>query len=249
VKPSSELLTSISVNCLAGGGLGIGFGPEQFATIPSGSFQMGATNGDADEMPVRTVAISKAFQLQRTEVTQAQWQEIMGNNPSYFQTCGPTCPVENVSWLDVQAFLTKLNQEYPSQGFRLPTEAEWEYAARAGSTGDFGGNGVLNDMGWWSGNSNGQPRAVAQKLANQWGMYDMHGNVWEWVADWYGTYPGTPQTDPTGPASGSLRVARGGSFDRLSSAARSASRQSDIPAGRMTFFGVPQGGFRLVRQP
>lgn len=208
---------------------------------------MGAENGDSDEKPVRTVTISKTFRLQRTEVTQAQWEEIMGSNPSFSQSCGPTCPVDNVTWLDVQQFLVLLNQKYPGQGYRLPTEAEWEYAARADKTGDFGTDGTVCDFAWVVGCQTTQPSPVAKKAPNKWGLYDMHGNVFEWVADWYGTYPSIAQTDPTGPSQGTMRVARGGSFLRPSSEARSAARQQDIPNGRITFFGIPQGGFRLAK--
>jgi formylglycine-generating enzyme required for sulfatase activity len=231
--------------------LGVGFGPEQFALIPAGSFQMGSTNGFSDERPVRTVTISRAFLLQKTEVTQAQWRQVMQGtgleNPSFFTACGDTCPVEQVSWNEIiQQFLTRLNQQDPGKGYRLPTEAEWEYAARAGTTGDYGGNGVLNDMGWWSGNSGGRTRPVAQKLANAFGLYDMHGNVYEWVQDWYSaTYYSTgPNVDPPGPTTGSFRVLRGGSWVNTAIFARSAYRNSGTPSTRDS-----DVGFRLARTP
>jgi formylglycine-generating enzyme required for sulfatase activity len=110
------------------------------------------------------VNITKAFYMQKTEVTQGQWRAVMGTSPSYFSDCGDTCPVERVSWDDIQGFLTALNAMDPGKNYRLPTEAEWEYAARAGTTGDYGGTGVLDEMGWYSGNSGGQTHPVAQKL-------------------------------------------------------------------------------------
>jgi formylglycine-generating enzyme required for sulfatase activity len=228
-----------------GGPVGI-FTNDQFVNIPSGSFQMGQS-GIAT--PVRTVTISRALQMQRTEVTQGQWRAVMGTNPSFFSSCGDTCPVENVSWLDVQSFLTQLNQREPGRGYRLPTEAEWEYAARAGTSSDFSSGASICTFAWISDCGVNRPSPVAQKAANPWGLYDMHGNVWEWVSDWYGTYPSTNQTDPTGPTSGTMRVARGGSFGRSASEARSAFRQPDVPGGRLTYSGIPQGGFRLVRNP
>jgi formylglycine-generating enzyme required for sulfatase activity len=194
----------------------VGFGPEQFALILAGTFQMGSTNGNSDERPVHTVNITKAFYMQKTEVTQGQWRAVMGTNPSWFSDCGDTCPVEQVSWNDIQGFLTALNAMDPGKNYRLPTEAEWEYAARAGTTGDYGGTGVLDQMGWYSDNSGSQTHPVAQKQPNHWGLYDMHGNVWEWVQDWYSAtyYSVSPTNDPQGPATGTSRVLRGGSWPR-----------------------------------
>lgn len=165
--------------------LGVGFGDDQFALISAGTFQMGSRSGLPHERPVHTVTLTRSFYMQRTEVTQGQWLEIMGTNPSNFSSCGDTCPVERVSWNDIQQFLTALNARYPGRNYRLPTEAEWEYAARAGTTGDYGGTGILDDMGWYSGNSGSRAHPVAGKLPNAWGLHDMHGNVWEWVQDWY----------------------------------------------------------------
>ncbi len=230
--------------------LGVGFADAQFALIPSGTFTMGSTNGTANERPVRNVTISQPFLMQKTEVTQGQWRQVMQGtgleNPSSFSFCGDTCPVESVSWNDVQTFLVRLNQQEPGKQFRLPTEAEWEYAARAGTTGDYGGNGVLSDMGWWFGNSGSRTRPAARKLPNAWGLFDMHGNVWEWVNDWYlnGYYAVAPNVDPPGPASGSNRVLRGGSWGSDAVFTRSADRDHDSPTLRG--FGV---GFRLARTP
>ncbi len=213
----------------------------EFARIPSGSFRMGSSNG-GDEGPQHIVTITRAFYLQTTEVTQAQWQAVMGSNPSSFASCGPTCPVEQVSWDDIQLFISTLNQRSPGVTYRLPTEAEWEYAARATTTTDFGGNNVLDDMGWWSGNSQGRTWPVAQKMPNAWGLYDMHGSTLEWVQDWYGPYGTGAVTDPMGPATGSDRVLRGGSWVTVAKLARSASRFYDAPSSRNYSF-----GFRLAR--
>ncbi len=213
-----------------------------FSLIPAGTFQMGSTNGNGDEQPVHSVTISRPFYLQKTEVTQAQWQAVMGSNPSYFAACGPTCPVEQVSWDDVQLFISTLNERSPGITYRLPTEAEWEYAARATTTTDYGGNNVLSEMGWYGGNSQSRTWPVAQKVPNAWGLYDMHGNVWEWVQDWYGQYGTGAGTDPTGPATGSHGVLRGGSWRDGAFSARSAYRFTYIPSYRSFI-----NGFRLAR--
>ncbi len=222
--------------------LGIGFGDEQFAAARGGQFQMGSVNGDADEVPLRQVT-TNPIRMQRTEVTQAQWQQVMQGtslaNPSADASCGPTCPVETVSWLDVQEFLTRLNAQQPGKGYRLPTEAEWEQWARAGTTTDYAGNGVLDDMGWWSGNSGGRKKPVAQKRSNAWGLYDMHGNVWEWVSDWYGPYIANSLQNPTGQPTGTQRVRRGGAFNSTTNSPRSANRGS----GNSADF---DRGFRVV---
>lgn len=207
--------------------LGIGFADAQFAPAQGGEFTMGNANGQPDEVPVRVVR-TNPVRMQRTEVTQSQWREIMQGtaiaNPDSDPGCGATCPVEAVSWLEVQEFITRLNARYPGKGYRLPTEAEWEQWAKAGSTGDYGGNGVLNDMGWWSGNSGDRKHPVAQKLPNAWGLYDMHGNVWEWTSDWYGPYDPAAVQNPTGPATGTQRARRGGAFDSSSNSPRSSNR-------------------------
>jgi formylglycine-generating enzyme required for sulfatase activity len=232
---TTTLTATVSVSVVAG---------FTFVRVEPGSFQMGSTNGDTDEVPVRTVTITRAFGMQTTEVTQGQWASVMGTSPSFFTACGASCPVERVSWEDVQTFLTRLNEQEPGKGYRLPTEAEWEYAARAGTTGDFGGNGNLNDMGWWTGNSTGRTWPAQGKQANAWGLFDMHGNVWEWVADWYGSYAGQSTVDPSGPATGTLRVLRGGAFGSGLPVARSAFRQETAATYRNA-----DAGFRLVRNP
>ena len=222
--------------------LGTDFGDEQFAWIPQGSFQRGSVSGFSNELPAHSVTISHPLLVQRTPVTQRQWREVMGDNPSHLGDCGETCPVENVSWYDVQRFLQQLNHRYPGHGFRLPTEAEWEYAARAGTTGDFGGTGVLDQMGWYMDNSENRTHPVARKRPNAWGLYDMHGNVGEWVEDWYGPYDANVNMNPTGPPTGSRRVVRGGSFFFDDRRARSASRVDREPSLRNYTV-----GFRLVK--
>lgn len=233
--------------------LGVGFGAEQFSLIPSGSYLRGSTNGTNNEIPVRSITIS-VFRMQRTEVTQAQWRQVMTGtalaNPSALSGCD-ACPVESVSWDDIQQFLTRLNSQISGQGFRLPTEAEWEYAARATTTGDYGGTGNVLEMGWVVQNSGDRPRVVAGKLANLWGLYDMHGNVFDWVQDWYdGAYYATsPSINPQGPASSLIfpvpfRVLRGGSWNYDLASARSSSRTGDQHSSRFN-----DVGFRLARTP
>jgi formylglycine-generating enzyme required for sulfatase activity len=190
-----------------------------FVLIPAGTFQMGSPPGEAgrfDDERRHQVTISRPFYLQTTQVTQGQWERVMGHNPSFFKKCGKDCPVERVSWHDAQAFIARLNHMEKTDEYTLPTEAEWEYACRAGSTTrfSFGDDAAkLGDYAWHGGNSGGTPRPVGQKKPNAWGLYDMHGNVWEWCLDWYGPYPDRPVTDPTGPDVGQFRVLRGGSWD------------------------------------
>jgi formylglycine-generating enzyme required for sulfatase activity len=148
--------------------------------------------------------------------------------------------VESVSWNDVQAFIQRLNSREGIEIYRLPTEAEWEYAARAGNPDDYTGD--LDARGWYSSNSGNQPHPVGQKQLNGWGLYDMHGNVWEWVSDWYGPYSQESATDPTGAASGSNRVFRGGSWLNDATDCRSANRATLDPGNRGSGL-----GFRLVR--
>ena len=205
---------------------------------------MGSTSGDDDERPVRTVRISKSFYLGIYEVTQGQWEAVMGDNPSRF-TGDPNRPVERVSWEEVQQFIDEFNAREGGTKYRLPTEAEWEYAARAGSTTaySFGDdNGQLSKYAWFGDNAGNTTHPAGQLQANAWGLYDMHGNVWEWVQDWYGKYTAEPVTDPQGPAAGSGRVIRGGGWYGVAGSCRSASRGSDAPGDR---FG--DLGFRLLR--
>lgn len=227
-----------------GGELGVGFGDEQFSLIPPGTFFMGG-EGHRHERPVHVVTLTQAFYMQRTPVTQGQWREIMGTNPSWFSECGDACPVERVGWNVIQEFIERLNERYPDRNYRLPTEAEWEYAARAGTTGDYGGTGVLDEMGWYRDNSGNRTHPVALKQPNAWGLYDMHGNVWEWVEDWYAPYTAEPKTDPTGPETGHFKVRRGGSYARDARQVRAAYR--DIYTASTG--GLLQSGFRLAWTP
>jgi formylglycine-generating enzyme required for sulfatase activity len=216
----------------------------EFVLIQAGEFQMGASDGDKDEQPVHTVRISKPFYLGKYEVTQAQWQAVMGNNPSRF-TGDATRPVENVSWEDVQEFIRRLNTKEGGATYRLPTEAEWEYAARAGTTTaySFGNDkGQLSQYAWYGDTSGSQTHPVGTLKPNAWGLYDMHGNVWEWVQDWYGPYTAAAAVDPAGPSSGSYRVNRGGSWRYLTSHCRSACRGHWSPGYRYDHLGC-----RLLR--
>ena len=210
----------------------------QFVLIPAGTFMMG------DNIQ-HQVVIKRLFYMQATEVTQGQWRKIMGNNPSLFKDCGDDCPVENVSWGDVQGFIRRLNQIEGVDKYRLPTEAEWEFACRSESTTkySFGDNeNELGDYAWYDKNSNRQTHPVAQKRPNAWGLYDMHGNVSEWCQDWYDDYPTGTVTDPKGPPSGQHTVLRGGSWLSNASVVQSAFRGEDYPIVRCNDI-----GFRLVR--
>ncbi len=173
-----------------------GLNGSKFAQICPSTFMMGSPKSesgrDSNEGPQHQVTISKAFELQTTEVTQSQWQAVMGSTPSDFK--GPDLPVEQVSWDDAQAFISKLNALGDGYRYRLPTEAEWEYAARAGTTGPYAGD--LDAMAWYSQNSGNKTHPVGTKAPNAWGLYDMHGNVWEWTQDWDGAYSSSAVTDP-----------------------------------------------------
>lgn len=180
-----------------------------FVLINPGSFKMGSSTPYDDEMRVHEVTLSHGFYLQTTEVTQAQWQVVMGANPSEFK--GPERPVDNVSCNDVQEFLKKLSAKEKGARYRLPTEAEWEYACRAGGQEpDEPAN--LDEVAWWQKNSGRQTHAVGLKKPNAWGLYDMRGNVEEWVQDWFGPYSAESQIDPQGPARGKYRVFRNGAY-------------------------------------
>lgn len=210
--------------------------------IPAGTFTMGSPGGkagrDSDEGPQHQVTLTKGFYCGKFEVTQGQWQAVMGNSPSYSASSGPDAPVENVSWDDCQTFLTKLCQkEGVARGtYRLLTEAQWEYACRAGSQGVycFGDSASgLGEYAWYR-NIMGSTHPVGQKRPNAFGLYDMHGNVWEWCQDWYdsGYYSGSPASDPLGPGSGDGRVNRGGSWYADAVGCRSAGRNRNSPGLR-----------------
>jgi len=205
----------------------------EFVLIRPGTFTMGCEKGQAsDEKPAHEVTITKPFYIGKFEVTQEQWKAVMGENPSHF--AGDKNPVERVSWPDCQTFLRKLAEKVPGQTFRLPTEAEWEYACRAGSVSEYcygDDDRVLGDYAWYGGNSAGETHPVGQKKPNAWGLYDMHGNVWEWCSDWYGSYKAEEQKDPAGPADAQGRVLRGGSWNYGPVYCRSAGRGGVVPAG------------------
>ena len=176
--------------------LGGGAKMEMIYVAP-GSFMMGSEK-EEESSPVHKVTLTRGFWLGKYEVTQTQWTSVMGSNPS--KNKGGNLPVEAVSWEDCQDFIKKVNAKQGEGMARLPTEAEWEYACRAGTTGDFGGTGKLDDMGWYRGNSNRQTHPVGQKQANAWGFHDMHGNVWELCNDWFGKYQKVEVSDPVGPS-------------------------------------------------
>jgi formylglycine-generating enzyme required for sulfatase activity len=195
----------------------------EFVTIPAGKFMMGCSSGSQDcrddEKPQHEVTISRSFELGKYEVTQGEWVKVKGSNPSYYKG-GDRLPVERVNWNEAQAFIAKLNARKDGYRYRLPTEAEWEYAARAGTAGPNYGN--LDDIAWhmensgddWPFGSGHKTHPVGQKQPNAYGLYDMLGNVWEWCSDRYGEsyYGSSPAVDPKGPSSGRFRVQRGKSF-------------------------------------
>ena len=225
----------------------------EFVKVPAGEFVMGSDSehADDDERPLTRVVIRAGFQLGKHEVTQGEWAAVMGSNPSYFDECGGECPVESVSWLEVQEYISKLNGRGDGWSYRLPTEAEWEYAARAGTRGDTyagdvtdprGRDAVVERIAWFDENSGDRTHPVGRKASNGWGLHDMLGNVWEWVQDWYGGYPGGTVRDPTGPNSGSARVLRGGGWYDNAVGCRSAYRSGNSPGARSSSI-----GFRLLR--
>lgn len=221
----------------------------KFVLIPAGTFMMGSPRDepgrDSDETPQHQVTISRPFYMQTTEVTQVQWKKVMGNNPSHFSSCGDDCPVELVSWEDVQDFIKKLNSMEGTDKYRLPTEAQWEYAARAGTTTRFHMGNSDDDLlraGWLKANSGSKTHQVGQKTSNSWGLYDMYGNVYEWVQDWFRLYTVGSLTDPAGPPSGLKRVRRGGSWSGIARYCRSANRDYFGPGQRSGLL-----GFRLLR--
>jgi formylglycine-generating enzyme required for sulfatase activity len=218
----------------------------QFVVIKPGAFQMGSRLGDDHLRPVHAVTITRPFALQKTQVTQAQWKAVMDSNPSARRNCD-RCPVERVSYDDVQRFITHLNARSAAK-YRLPTEAEWEYAARAGSAGDLGEAGALTQGGFIADYAAGGTLPVGSQKANAWGVHDMEGNansgnVWEWVSDWYGALPATPVNDPVGPESGEVRVLRGGAFQVSGAFPGATCRQTVLPSKTC----VARVSFRLVR--
>jgi formylglycine-generating enzyme required for sulfatase activity len=215
----------------------------ELATIPAGEFQMGSNSSQtyANEKPVHNVRISKGFWLGKTEVTQGLWMAVMGSNPSWSKN-GDNYPVEFVAWNECQVFIQTLNRMVGGDAFRLPSEAEWEYACRAGSMDDRYGD--LDAIAWYESNSGNTIHPVGQKQPNSWGLYDMLGNVFEWCQDWFDEkyYQNSPIIDPSGPSAGANRVLRGGCFGFYAEFIRSAFRFSDDPSTRNINF-----GFRLAR--
>jgi len=230
--------------------------PAGYVRIAPGTFTMGSPAGEEGRYDSETqhrVTITRAYCMKATEVTQGEWQSVMGSNPSNFTNCGANCPVEQVSWEDAVGYANAVSRReglpecysgstftgLDCRGYRLPTEAEWEYAARAGTTGATYGN--LDSVAWYDQNSGSAAHPVGQKQPNAWGLYDMLGNVWEWTGDWYAAYPATV-TDPTAPTTGSTRVHRGGSWISYARFARAAIRSYAAPGLRNGFL-----GFRLSR--
>jgi formylglycine-generating enzyme required for sulfatase activity len=214
--------------------------------VQGGTFTMGVTSeqgSDAysDEKPAHQVTLS-SFSIGRYEVTQEEWQAVMGSNPSNFK--GSRKPVEQVSWNDCKSFISKLNS-ITGKNFRMPTEAEWEFASRGGIKSQgykYSGSNNLNSVAWYYDNSGNATHVVGQKSPNELGIYDMSGNVWEWCSDWYGNYSSSSQTNPTGSYSGSLRVLRGGSWYCSAGNCRVLDRSNSTPDyrnGRL--------GFRLAQ--
>ena len=218
----------------------------EFVWVPGGTFEMGCGSwaGECldDEKPVHTVRLD-GFWLGKFEVTQGQWQKVMGNNPSSFKK-GDNFPVESVSWDDCKEFLSRLNAQ-GSARFRLPTEAEWEYAARSGGKAEkYAGGDDIDRVAWYDDNSGGSTHAVGTKAPNGLGLYDMSGNVWEWCEDFYDSnyYSRAPQNNPINTTVSVVRVLRGGSWLHNPGIVRSARRTGDLPDDRSNLI-----GFRVVR--
>lgn len=218
---------------------------EGMVFVRGGTFTMGCTDEQGDdcfdwELPSHQVTVSD-FYIGKYEVTQKEWREVMGTNPSYFT--GDNLPVEQVSWDDVQEFITKLNEQ-TGKNYRLPTEAEWEFAARGGNQSQgykYSGSDNADLVAWYYENSNGTTHAVGTKQANELGIYDMSGNVWEWCSDWYGGYTADSQVDPTGPVTGSGRVRRGGDWGSNTRSLRVSDHSDYDPDSRSANL-----GFRLA---
>jgi len=247
---------------LTGGGAGgslIDRHGYEMVRIEPGEFWMGSPAEEperaGDEVRHRVV-ITQAFAIGATEVTQALYQAVMGDNPAHFK--GGRSPVEGISWYDAVLLCNQLSEQEgltpayrfagttvswdrAANGYRLPTEAEWEYAARAGGTQPYSGSATIDEVAWYSENAGKRTQEVRTRRANGWGLYDMSGNVWEWVWDWSGDYPTGQATDPMGPSSGSSRIRRGGSWNYTAGSARNAERDKADPGYRNS-----QQGFRLA---
>ena len=214
----------------------------EMVKVEAGTFMMGATSElkdpDDDEKPVHQVILTNDYYMGKYEVTQALWEAVMGSNPSEYK--GDNLPVEMVSWNDCQEFISKLNS-MTGRKFRLPTEAEWEYAARGGKKSrsyQYSGSSNISDVAWYDGNSGSKTHPVGTKQANELGIYDMSGNVYEWCHDWYGSFSSSSQTNPTGADSGSSRVYRGGSWDFYAGRCRLSYRRYGTPDYRNSILGL-----------
>jgi formylglycine-generating enzyme required for sulfatase activity len=216
------------------------YGGIEMVWCPPGEFLMGSPEDEAnreDDETQHRVTLTRGFWMAKTETTQRQWERVIGEYPSGFS--GEDLPVETVSWVDVQGWLEKMNEKAPlPSGWKwaLPTEAQWEYACRAGTESAFAGD--LDEMGWYRDNSGSKTNPVGTKKANAWGLHDMHGNVWEWCSDRYGEYVIGSSSDPTGGATtGGSRVLRGGSWDYYAQHCRSADRSRVTPGNRLNSLG------------
>lgn len=225
--------------------------------VAAGTFQMGS-NVNTNEQPIHSVTLTRGYYMGETEVTQALWYAVMGQSPtsdgykwSSSYGLGDNYPAYYISYEDCESFISQLNSKLSSQlqsgeKFRFPTEAQWEYAARGGNRSNgytYAGSNTIGDVAWYTDNSNSTTHVVAGKQANELGLYDMSGNVWEWCYDWYGSYSSSAQTDPTGATSGSYRVYRGGSWSNTATYCRSAYRNYFSPSNRYYYL-----GFRLALQ-
>ena len=219
----------------------------EMVVIPAGRFEMGSNDGGSDEKPVHSVDV-RSFALGKYEVTQGQWRAVMGSNPSYFMECGDDCPVEQVSWEEAKSYIRKLNERVSGKGdgpYRLPSEAEWEYACRGGERHRYCGGSDVDRVAWYDGNSGRKPHRVGTKDGNRFGLHDQSGNVWEWVEDcWHDTYGGAPPNGGpwTGGGNCSWRVFRGASWYSKPAVVRSAFRFWDGASERS--YDV---GFRVAR--
>jgi len=244
-----------------------------YCLIPAGTFQMGSPDSESDrqgdEGPVHSVTITRSFLMRQTEVTQLEWKSLMGNNPSYFRSCGDRCPVEGVNWYDAVSYANALSKAegfetcytiencsgtagndlddctvtfkgVSCRGYRLPTEAEWEYAARAGTAGSR--YGAIDKIAWYSGNSGKGTHPIAQKAPNAWGLYDMLGNVWEWTCSAYDKEYSGPEAKCTEKGTTAPLAVRGGAWSSKPAWVRSATRFRNAPTGRNYL-----QGFRLAR--
>ncbi len=218
--------------------------------VEAGTFQMGKSADGNDVTPVHSVTITKDYYIGETEVTQALWKAVMGQMPtsdgskwSSTYGIGDNYPAYYISYNDVQEFITKLN-DLTDMAFRMPTEAEWEYAAKGGRKSNgytYAGSNTIDEVAWYTSNSGSKTHPVAQKKSNELGLYDMSGNVWEWCSDWYGSYSSSTVSDPVGASSGSNRVFRGGGWDNGATSCRVAFRHSSSPSYRCSSI-----GFRLA---